>query len=505
MDTHSHKDSCGMTVMTLSLLAVASVMSLRGLPMMAAEGLSMIFYILFATFIFLLPAALVSAELGSAFPEKGGGIYAWVSAAFGPRWGFLAVWLQWIQNVAWYPAVLGFGAACLAYLFGKPELANNGPFNGIVILVVFGAATLIALRGFNAANTVSKWAVILGTLTPAIVVTVLAIVWIATGHPIAFASGDDLLKIHELHVHPRWFPHVTGLGSISFLAGIVLLFSGIEVQAVQVREMANPRKQFPQAMFIASAVICIVFTLGSLAVATVVPAASLTSGAGLTAGLMVAFQKMFDTWHLGWLVPVFGLLTAFGAVGGVLCWVIGPTRGLLLTANDGMIPPFMSHSNKHGSPDSLLLMQFVCVALLSSLYFFMKNVSAAFYVLSAMTATLYLGMYVLMFLAVIRLRYSQPTLERPFKIGGGRFGLWAIAGTGLVGVVFALVVGFFPPTNLVLGSKSLYVFLVALGMVLFTAIAFIINAMRKKDWVRAEALLPSEAQSVQSTCGHEEK
>ena len=52
-------DSSGkhVSVLTLALMTVASVMSLRGLPMMAAEGISMIFYILFATFVFLLPAA----------------------------------------------------------------------------------------------------------------------------------------------------------------------------------------------------------------------------------------------------------------------------------------------------------------------------------------------------------------------------------------------------------------------------------------------------------------
>jgi hypothetical protein len=50
-----------MTVFTLSMMTVAAVCSLRGLPMMAKEGLSMIFYILFAAVMFLLPASLVAA------------------------------------------------------------------------------------------------------------------------------------------------------------------------------------------------------------------------------------------------------------------------------------------------------------------------------------------------------------------------------------------------------------------------------------------------------------
>jgi glutamate:GABA antiporter len=92
-----------MSVFTLSLMTLAAVVtSLRGLPLLAKEGLSMIFYLLFAAVMFLLPASLVAAELGGAFSKKGGGVYTWVKAAFGSRWGFTAIWLQWIQNVVWY-------------------------------------------------------------------------------------------------------------------------------------------------------------------------------------------------------------------------------------------------------------------------------------------------------------------------------------------------------------------------------------------------------------------
>lgn len=67
------------TTTQLALMTAAAVISLRGLPMMAQEELTMFFYIFFATFLFLIPAALVGAELGSAFASKGGGVYTWGS------------------------------------------------------------------------------------------------------------------------------------------------------------------------------------------------------------------------------------------------------------------------------------------------------------------------------------------------------------------------------------------------------------------------------------------
>ena len=39
----------------LALMTAAAVISLRGLPMMAQEELTMFFYIFFATFLFLIP------------------------------------------------------------------------------------------------------------------------------------------------------------------------------------------------------------------------------------------------------------------------------------------------------------------------------------------------------------------------------------------------------------------------------------------------------------------
>ncbi len=469
------------TVWTLALMTVAAVVSLRGLPMMAAEGLSMVFYILFASVVFLLPAALVSAELGSTFATTQGGVYTWVSAAFGPRLGVTAIWLQWIQNVVWYPTVLGYAAASLAYFFMDSSLASSGFYTGIMIIGIYWLATFVALSGSSKVNMVTKYGVILGTLLPGLLIIVLGILWVDQGNPIAFLASETVeVGGHMVSekAHARFFPHMTGLGSIAFLAGIVLLFAGVEVQAVQVMDMKNPQRQFPMGMLLASAIIILLFLAGSFAVAAVLPAREIS----LTAGLMQAFQMLFKHFNMEFLTPIIGLLMAFGAIGGVMSWVTGPSRGLLQTANEGEIPPLLARVNKQGSPVSLLIIQGLLVTVLSSPYFLMADVSVAFFVLSAMTATLYLAMYMLMFAAAIYLRTTKPDLPRPFKVPGGLVGMWLIGGIGFLGVSFALVVGFFPPTNLPVGNPALYVGLVAAGMVVFIGMPLIIQAMKKPSW-----------------------
>lgn len=341
-----------MSTWQLALMTAAAVISLRGLPMMAQEELTMFFYILFATVLFLIPASLVSAELGGAFAAKGGGVYTWVKEAYNKKAGFLAIFLQWIQNVAWYPIVLGFAAAAIAYTIGKPELADNGKFVGIFSIAVYWLATLLTFKGSSIVSKITSRGFLIGTVLPGIVIIVMALVWIIGGNPIAFkelpASVPEIASVTAGHPHPRFFPHMTGLSDLAFLAGIVLLFAGVEVHAVHANELRNPQKQYPKAMFIAAIMSFLIFTLGALAMAVITPYKDIS----LQSGLMESFRYVFDHYHIGWMTNVVSLLVAFGALAGVLSWIAGPSRGLLWTARDGRNDTVRSHpahrQQRHG-------------------------------------------------------------------------------------------------------------------------------------------------------------
>ncbi|MEO1193826.1 MAG: APC family permease [Pseudomonadota bacterium] len=462
--------TAALSAFTLAMMTVAAVVSLRGLPLMAKEGLSLLFYIGFCSLLFLLPASLVAAELGSAFAHRKGGIYIWAKAAFGQRVGFLAIWLQWTQNVVWYPTLLAFAASTLAYLFGRPELAGSGLYTAAVILLLYWLATLVTLRGLNAAAHLTKWFLLLGTLLPGLIVILLGVLWLLQGNPAAFLEAPAEGAAQSLD-HARFFPHISGLSSIAFLAGILLLFAGVEVQAVHASALRQPARDFPVALFIAVTVIFALFTLGALSVAVVVPAQEIS----LTAGLMQALEILLDRFGLAWALPVMGFLVALGAIGGVMAWVGGPSQGLLATAADGALPKVLAASNKRGAPLPILLLQGGVVTLLSLLYLVLDDVSVAFFLLSAMTVTLYLVMYMIMYAAALRLRYSQPDLPRSYRVPGGMIGIWLVAGGGFLAVAFAFVVGFFPPDQLPIGSPALYVGLVAGGLLLFVAAALLIE------------------------------
>lgn len=464
----------------LALMTSAAVISLRGLPMMAQEELTMFFYIFFATFLFLIPAAFVAAELGSAFADKGGGVYTWVKEAFNRRMGFSAIFLQWIQNVVWYPTVLGFAAASIAYMIGRPDLSQNGLFVGLFSIGMYWIATLLTFRGTSIISKITSQGFLLGTVLPGVVIIVMAVIWLIGENPVYFEhipeSVRQVVNVNAGHVHPRFFPHMQGISDIAFLAGILLLFAGVEVHAVHAQEMKNPQKQFPVAMLIAALISFLLFTLGSLAVAIVTPYDQIN----LQAGLFVSFQQVFDHYHIGWLTNVMGLLAAFGALAGVMSWISGPSRGLLWTARDGQLPGFMKKTNKNGVQINILFIQGIIVTILSSLYIIMDDVSVAFFLLSALTIGLYLLMYMMMYASGIRLRYTQPNLPRTYKIPGGNFGMWFIAGIGFLAVLFSFIVTFFPPSQLPVGSPAFYTGLVVVGTVVFLAIPFVISGVMER-------------------------
>ena len=127
---------------SLAMINLAIIYSVRGLPLMAEEGIRAITFMAVSAVIFLIPISLVTAELSSTWPPKGdGGVYIWVNEALGKRWAFLAIWLQWSENVIWFPTVLSFIAATLAYAF-SPQLAENKFYTLTVVLLVYWGGPL---------------------------------------------------------------------------------------------------------------------------------------------------------------------------------------------------------------------------------------------------------------------------------------------------------------------------------------------------------------------------
>ena len=123
------KSKRSLTVFTLAMINVAAICNLKNFPITAELGLAAVFYYALAALFFFIPVSLISAELATGWPETGG-VYVWVKKALGKKMGFLAIFLQWGNNLFWYPSILSFTAASFAYLI-DPKLAENPVYENL--------------------------------------------------------------------------------------------------------------------------------------------------------------------------------------------------------------------------------------------------------------------------------------------------------------------------------------------------------------------------------------
>lgn len=440
------------------MITITSVDSIRNLPATALFGDTLVIYFTFAAVGFLLPCALVAAELSASMPETGG-VYLWVKTAFGKRFGLLAIWFQWIENVIWYPTILSFLAGTCAYIF-SPALASDPYFLFAVIVVTFWSLTFLNLFGIQSSAWFSEICGIAGLLIPMTVIIVLGFIWYFSGKPL-----QSSVVPHDIG---KTFSDPTLLVS---LTAVFLTFSGIEIATVHANDVKNPQRDYPVALILAVIVIYVTMVLGSLAIAITVPKNELS----LVAGIMQAFEIFFESYHLTWLAPLLGIAIIIGTLGGVSNWIISPSRGLLVALRDENLMPSLQKTNKHESPKALLIMQAILVTLMSSVFLLMPTVNSSYWLLTVLAAQLYMLMYIIMFVTAIYLRVTQPDHHRPFKIPGGIVGLSIVAGLGALSSLLTFSIGFFPPEGTTGGMRQNYSIMILSSLILMSSPPFLFH------------------------------
>ncbi len=457
----------------MTVMIITTVVSLRGLPSQAEFGIQSIFYYLFAAIVFLIPFSLVCAELASTYTHSGG-LYRWVAEAFGPKWGWTAMYLEWQTLVIWFPAVLMFAAVSLAYIFWPESfdarLSANKIYTLVVVLAVYWITNFIAFRGMKSSKILSTLGGLFGTIVPGAILIILGVAYLCMGKPIMLA-------------HESFFPDFSKIGTIVLAASIFLFYGGMEMNAVHVQNMKNPARQFPRAIFLAVAVIVLLFVFATLAIGFVVPAKDIN----LLASLLVAYNDLWAAVGVPWLGNVMALLITFGVIGQVSVIIAGPSTGLVAVGESGYLPRSLQKTNAQGVNKPILYVQAIFVSLLSLVLVVLPSVESAYQVMSQMATVIYLILVLMIYFAFIRLRHTQPQKQRGFRIPGGKLGEVVVAGIGILGAVVAMVLSFFPPSQINTGSPVVYVLIIFCGALLFFCVPLIVFSKRKPSWRNPKA------------------
>ena len=326
------------------------------------------------------------------------------------------------------PDVLVFLATTAAYVI-NPDLSQNKAFLVPVMLVIFWAVTLSSLFGSLKSARWTGVGVIIGTAIPTAAIIVLGLWWTASGK-------HSEIPFHATAIIPAWH----GLASLVYAAGIVVAFAGMEIGGFYSHVTRNIKRTYPGSVLVAAVTVATLSILGSVAIAMVVPGKQIE----LAGGIMQAVSMFFAKLGISSLIKPFGVLVIIGVLCGLASWSMGPAEGMRRVAADGHLNPWWGRTNRRGAPTMVLLLQATLGSVLSLALIFVNNINTYYWMLTALVAQTFLIMYFLMYIAVIRLRITQPDAPRPF-IPGGNTGLALIVGAGIIGAAFTSSSASSPP------------------------------------------------------------
>ena len=445
-------------------LTGSMVATVYGYPTFATSGFALVFYLLLAGIFFFLPTALISAEMATGEGWQHGGVYKWVSTAFGTRWGFAAIFFQWFQITIGFITMLYFIVGALSYLFDAPIINSNQLYKFLIIIALFWLVTYLNLKGTGFISKLTSISFSAGVIFPAALLIIMAIVFVIQGNTISISMNWHTLS-----------PDFSQINTLVVIVAFMLSYLGIEASAVHVNELNDAKRNYPIAILILAFGAIVLNIFGALSVGFVVPVDKIE----LNAGIMQAFDQYLSLYHLKWLMPVSAFLLALGAFGEVAAWVSGPIRGMQATAMDGILPSRFKKVNENGVSVSLVVLQGIVVTIWAALLTFGgTGGNLSFLLAMALTVVAYLSMYILLFLTYFVLRKKHGNVHRDYVVPGGKFGRFIIPLLGLLMTSGAFVISFFPPSAITSDQTASYETILIVGFVVILLLPHIIYYFR---------------------------
>ena len=445
------------------------VMAVYEYPTFATSGFSLVFFLLLGGILWFIPLGLCSAEMATVKGWEEGGVFAWVSNTLGERWGFAAISFGYLQIAIGFIPMLYFVLGCLSYILKWPELNTNPVLKTIGGLVILWVLAFTQFGGTKYTAKIAKVGFFAGILLPAAILVILAITYLSSGASLQIKMDAA-----------SFFPDFTKLGTLVVFVAFILSYMGAEASATHVNEMKNPGRDYPLAIILLMVAAICLSSIGGLSVAAVIPHAEIN----LSAGVMQAFEVLIGQFGPGveWTVRIIATLLMLGVLAEVAAWIVGPSRGMLVTAQKGLLPKVLSRVNKNGVPVALVISQLVITTI--ALIVFTNTGGGnnmSFLIAMSLTVVIYLCSYFMLFLGYIHLVCKQPEKEREFTVPGGKVFKVIVALAGLVVSLFAFFISFVPPSSLPgAHGEDMYVISLVVSFLIVFAIPFILYAFHEK-------------------------
>src|SRR6476619_6213633 len=403
---------------------VCAFVGLDTLGTVASNGPQGFTWLILLAVVFVLPYALLMAEVGSAFTQEGGP-YEWVKLAFGRFQGALAAVLYWVTNPLWVGGSLAFIAtdAWSANIF---HIGAGGAGDYIFKFLFIWLSIIVAIVSLRR----GKWIPNVGAFLRIGVLAIFTITTVIYG----ISNGSNGFPVSDLKP--------TGAVFLALVPLLLFNYVGFELQNGAAEEMQNPQRDVPVTVLQSGIVTVLAYSIPVFGILAVLPSSQITGIGGFLDAVHTTFSVYGGAQNFLTDVMVFGFIFALVTSGAV--WMMGSDRILAVAAYDGAFPGYFGRFHARlGTPVRVNVMSGITstIFMLAAVYLLSGSASAA----NTFTVVLYLATsttllsYLVIFPAAIKLRMSHGHVPRPYRLGK--------SGNGIMWVCTILCTGW-----MVLGS-----------------------------------------------------
>ncbi len=387
----------------------------------AAIGNSQYFWWLFLLIAFLVPYGLISSELGTTYIGDGG-IYDWVTKAYGHRWGSRVAWYYWINFPLWL-ASLAVMCPELITIITNHEL---GTFASLIIQLIF--IWLVVLISFYPISD-SIW-ILNGA---AVIKMFLALAVGGLGIYVALTRG-----MANEYTLPSLLPSFD-LNSLSFISVIIFNLLGFEVICTFAEDMENPKKQIPQAIIIGGLVIAAIYIFSAFGIGVAIPTSEISTSSGLIDSIKLLLGS-----SSGIFVKIAAFLFLLTLFGNMISWSLGVNNTACYASENGDMPKVFAKKKKpNPMPVGAAIMNGVVATIVVLVAPILPN-QDLFWSFFSLNLVMFLLSYVPVFPAFYKLRKIDPETPRPFKVGGSNSFLKVLVVLPMGMIILSLIFTAFP-------------------------------------------------------------